>query len=560
MLRHEHFHSSSEWKHKRGEKAMPGAHGEHELQRMQGSRSGEHEYENVHAALDAAATHGGGNEYDAPHMPLDAAQGNGEYTKPPAPASYSDSRRNNEDRALTRKDAGNIGGQDPKDHKDAAEASGRACRRCGIGSTLLLLLAAGITTGVVFGVRSDDDGGTEGMGDGTSSGGGAAAKPKPPISQPDFSLDNAPGATVTIDVGANDSPGKDGKAIKKGSVEFEEHDDNAPRSKTVKDEGVWTASDSALTVTFTPDKGLKGDPSLVSYTVESGDGLRSAPASITVTYLDPGDTPKPKPVLGPTISNLLSDGTTTTVSTGDSVIVFDLVKGTPRGLPALEGEHGIDADTVMLIAILTDVSVDAKLSADNSVMTVSGQGVWSTRPGGQVWFKAEPSFGGEPSPVRVQIADTEGNLSRTATLIVSKDTVDALEELKGLATISDDDFWSALEAEVQTSQAAISTEALGLMIYGFLSANANLMSRKDAEAALGSDAIPSGKALEDDFTQWAADDFSAKTFFELGDKTVTPASTGLGGTPLAVRVARLRYMADLMNLYFDEINAALPKT
>jgi len=53
---------------------------------------------------------------------------------------------------------------------------------------------------------------------------------------------------------------------------------------TVDGEGTWAYSDTTGDLTFTPVPGLVGDPTSITYTVDSGNGLTSDPATIRVSY------------------------------------------------------------------------------------------------------------------------------------------------------------------------------------------------------------------------------------------------------------------------------------
>ncbi|MDA5094651.1 Ig-like domain-containing protein [Aliiroseovarius sp. KMU-50] len=106
----------------------------------------------------------------------------------------------------------------------------------------------------------------------------------------DDSATTGENTAVVIDVLANDSDVEDG-APDATSVEIENADDASGKLKTVVGEGIWSVDSVTGEITFTPETGYTGPVTPISYTVADSDGLRSAPANVSVS-ITPTSEPK----------------------------------------------------------------------------------------------------------------------------------------------------------------------------------------------------------------------------------------------------------------------------
>ncbi|MFC7439472.1 MULTISPECIES: Ig-like domain-containing protein, partial [unclassified Agrococcus] len=151
---------------------------------------------------------------------------------------------------------------------------------------------------------------------------------------------------------------------------------------TVAGEGVWSIDPETGVVTFTPDAGYEGDPTVVSYQVPDGSGDVTS-ATITITYLP--------------------------VAVDDRDV--DNTVGTAVTIDVLANDAG-----VLDVATLALIDAQGIEQAPGAPLTVLGEGVW-TIDGSTVTFTPEVGFQGNPTPVDYRVEDGSGDVA-TATIIV----------------------------------------------------------------------------------------------------------------------------------------------
>ena len=249
----------------------------------------------------------------------------------------------------------------------------------------------------------------------------------PPIAQDDESLGNTVGDVVTISLTGNDTDG-DG-AIDPATVSLV-----VPAGVTlvgapmmdadgdiigfvVDGEGSW-AVDQAGVLTFTPEASFAGDPTPITYTVESTDGSPSNAATVTIDY----DVP-------PIAQNDAVAG----LDAGVPVVVAPFADN-GSGIDA-DSDGSIDATTVTLT--LTGMPGDATLVGN--VLTVPGEGVWTVDPStGAVTFTPEAGFVSNPTPASYTVADNDGNVSNEAVITLAfTPLVPSIALFKSVSSVSD---------------------------------------------------------------------------------------------------------------------------
>lgn len=117
-----------------------------------------------------------------------------------------------------------------------------------------------------------------------------------PAAVDDTSLDHVAGASVSVDVTANDS-----RNVDPTTVRLLDAGGAAVTTMRVAGEGTWTVDTTTGRNTFAPETGFDGNPSTVEYTVADRSG-NAASATVRVTYAnavvmpaDPGPTPTSRP-------------------------------------------------------------------------------------------------------------------------------------------------------------------------------------------------------------------------------------------------------------------------
>jgi len=198
----------------------------------------------------------------------------------------------------------------------------------------------------------------------------------PPVADDDSDLLNTVGDAVTVDVLGNDTAGTG--ALVPASVRI--LDGVTPVTElVVTGEGTWTVDATTGAITFTPESGFEGDPTVISYSVDDVNGL-SDEATVTVTY-------QPTAVDDEDLNNVV--GSTVELSPlGNDVGVFDV-------------------STLVIMDGTTPVST----------LTVAGEGTWSVQTGGVIRFVPEAGFESDPTPIAYRVEDTKGEVV-TADVVV----------------------------------------------------------------------------------------------------------------------------------------------
>ncbi len=197
--------------------------------------------------------------------------------------------------------------------------------------------------------------------------------------------------SVVIDVVAGDTDAEDG-VPDPATVEIEAADDAGGRVKTVAGEGVWSVDAATGAITFTPEPNYAGAVTPIAYTIADSAGLRSAPASVSVTITPVNDAP-------------VADAETATVLENGSVVI-DVVAG--------------DTDVEDGVPDPATVEIEAADNAGGQIKTVAGEGVWSVDAAtGAITFTPEPSYVGAVTPIAYTIADSEGLRSAPAAVSVT---------------------------------------------------------------------------------------------------------------------------------------------
>jgi len=241
-----------------------------------------------------------------------------------------------------------------------------------------------------------------------------------PVAANDESLGNTPGATVTLEVLANDALITGVNTVNFGFLVPQGASAGIwDNSITVPGEGKWTygtfwVGGTQITgVQFVPQSGFTGNPTPVQYTISqsyaySGTDTNvpaganpidvvSAPATITVTYQ--GSIPTP-------------NNDSETVANLNNPVVLDILSNDKLG----------DGSTT---PTFSDVTVTLRNPNTGVVgegpVTVYGEGVWNyNSTTGQLTFTADSGFSGTPTPITYTI--TEGGVKSapaTASIIVN---------------------------------------------------------------------------------------------------------------------------------------------
>ncbi|MGW8482900.1 Ig-like domain-containing protein [Microbacterium sp. NPDC055903] len=207
-----------------------------------------------------------------------------------------------------------------------------------------------------------------------------------PAAAADEDLDNVIGTPVIVDVVGNDSANVD-----PSTVAIIDPATGEPVTELVVDgEGTWTVDPETGAITFTPEPGFIGDPTVIDYTVSDAAGNPTG-ATVTVTYVsDPADDEN----LGNTI-------------------------GEPVTVPVVSNDpEGLDPETVKLIDPETGDAV--------TEVVVPGEGTWTVNPEtGDITFTPEGGFEGNPTPVDYVFAPEGQPQSEPATVTVGYQPVAA---------------------------------------------------------------------------------------------------------------------------------------
>ena len=202
-----------------------------------------------------------------------------------------------------------------------------------------------------------------------------------PLLEPDESLDNVHGSTVTIDVLGNDPSGA---ILDPASVMILDPSGNPVTSLVVPGEGEWVVDPVTGAISFIPEPGFIGDPTPITYQAADFDGDLAEPVEVVVTYLDPTEIPDDENLNNPVGSDVTVD--------------------------VLANDGDVDPDTVYLI--------DPATGQPTKSLVVPGEGTWVVNPDGSITFMPEDGFLGDPTPVDYQVATVLGEVL-TATAVVT---------------------------------------------------------------------------------------------------------------------------------------------
>ena len=254
----------------------------------------------------------------------------------------------------------------------------------------------------------------------------------PPVAKDDTQTATAVGIATTVAVVGNDTDPNNN--IDPTSVQIVGSTDG--KTLVVNGEGTWTVDPATGSITFKPEASFKGDPTPISYTVKDSTGLVSNPATVTIDY--PAAT-----------APVAKDDTQTATAVGVATTVA--VVGNDA-----DPENNIDPTTV----VITQAPAGSTIAADGKSVVVAGQGTWTVDPvTGNITFKPDTSFKGDPTPISYTVKDSTGLVSNPATVTIDYPAV------------------------VLTSKLAVSEEAL---TYGIKDSIGNPTDTTDSAAATGS--------------------------------------------------------------------------
>ena len=189
----------------------------------------------------------------------------------------------------------------------------------------------------------------------------------------------AVGETITIDVLENDNDEDNATDIT--SIKIIGADTNGVL--TVAGEGVWRVNGEGG-ITFTPEEKFIGDPQPIEYTVSDDLGNVSAPAKVTVNYIQ--ENPQ---------------------AVDDSVASFP---GETEVIKVLENDtddqYDIDASRLRI--------VDTKSGARMTKLYVYDEGTWNVDKYGTITFVPVDAFMHSPTPIFYEVSDRAGHTSKQA--------------------------------------------------------------------------------------------------------------------------------------------------
>jgi LPXTG-motif cell wall-anchored protein len=190
-----------------------------------------------------------------------------------------------------------------------------------------------------------------------------------PTAANDEDLDNTIGDSVAVSVLNNDIGDFDTDTLRI-------LDGTTPvTTLLVAGQGTWTVEADGI-IRFTPAEGFNGDPTPITYQVEdtTGDAIK---ATVTVTYL-------------PIAAN-------------------DASTGNKEGSPVTVDVIGNDAGTFDPTSVRV---IDPKTGELTTSLVVAGEGTWTVNPGtGAITFTPEPGYTGDPTPIRYQVTDLDGDIT-----------------------------------------------------------------------------------------------------------------------------------------------------
>ncbi|MFC7431537.1 MULTISPECIES: Ig-like domain-containing protein [unclassified Agrococcus] len=205
-----------------------------------------------------------------------------------------------------------------------------------------------------------------------------------PTLTPDVDLDNVLGEAVTVDVLGNDLGELDPATV--AIVDPATDEALAPgASLVVEGEGTWSIDQATGAITFTPEDGFLGDPTVIEYQVADQTGS-TARTTVTVDYLQS--------------------------AVADAALDQPITE--PVTIDVLANDPGVfDPATLALVDPATGVALEP--GAD---LVVAGEGTWTIDPEtGEVTFTPEEGFLGNPTVVTYQVANAGGQVvSATITI------------------------------------------------------------------------------------------------------------------------------------------------
>jgi len=198
--------------------------------------------------------------------------------------------------------------------------------------------------------------------------------------------DAVSGESITVDVLENDTDEQND--IDSTTVKIIDSNGNEVTELVVVNEGTWSVNPISGEITFTPQDGFTGDPTIIVYTVEDRTGEVSLPVKVTVNY------PQTAPVVVNDIKEVEVGTTIVNVLEND----FD-------------SEKDIDPATLGLVHPVNGVLIDR--------LEVPNEGVWSVdRDNGSIMFTPLEEFTGNPTPVSYRVSDRTGEESLSATVTI----------------------------------------------------------------------------------------------------------------------------------------------
>jgi len=217
----------------------------------------------------------------------------------------------------------------------------------------------------------------------------------PPTTTDDSKNNQTAGDAVTLDILTNDSGANpldpttvalDPSSVP-GGIGTDTDSDGDIDQVVVQNEGTWTVDPVTGAVTFTPEAGFTGDPTPIEYIVKDTSGLASAPATITIDYLNA----------------LKAIDDSVSADSGETVTIVVLANDS--------GDNPLDPTTVLII--------DPSNGIGDTVLVVSGEGTWTVdTTSGDITFTPKVGFDKDPTPIEYTVEDSEGTVSNRATVSI----------------------------------------------------------------------------------------------------------------------------------------------
>lgn len=197
---------------------------------------------------------------------------------------------------------------------------------------------------------------------------------QPVFSEPDQSLGNPTGTTVTIGVLNNDSNVDPSTVVIDGA--------DSTGGLVDPGRGAWSLEPATGAITFVPTPGFDGDPNPITYVVSDVVGNVLPPVGVVVSFA-------PELKNDESLLNIPGD-----------IVTIDVL--------ANDVSSDIDPTTVAIVG--------ADQSGD---FVIPGEGMWSVDPRtNEIRFIPEASFAGDPALLTYTVADMDSNVSPPAELVV----------------------------------------------------------------------------------------------------------------------------------------------